>query len=120
MANKRDIKKYIRNTCGSLASEIILARAAFPQIDRKTVYEIIRNIAALQASSLAKVSVTFDKKRSSFVDAETYNKESRAFYKKAYDTLLDEFDKKIYEILKEMNAALPQEVRNTIKEVAAE
>ena len=37
MANKRDLKKYIRNTCGALAGEILLARAAFPAIERKTV-----------------------------------------------------------------------------------
>ena len=30
MANKRELKKFIRNTCGALAAEIVLARAAFP------------------------------------------------------------------------------------------
>ena len=61
MANKREIKKFIRNTCGALAAEMLLARAAFPEIDRKETYEIITDIATLQTSALAKVGVTFDK-----------------------------------------------------------
>ena len=120
MASKRDIKKYIRNTCGSLASEIVLARAAFPSIDRKAVYDVIRNIALLQTSSLAKVSVAFDKKRCSFGSEREYNKARHEFFKKAYDAVLCEFDNKVLDILKAMNAALPQEVRDAIKEVAAE
>lgn len=31
MATKRELKKFIRNTCGALAAEILLARAPSPQ-----------------------------------------------------------------------------------------
>lgn len=44
MANKRQLKKFVRNTCGALASEIILARAAFPEIARKEVHDIVSDI----------------------------------------------------------------------------
>lgn len=120
MANKRDLKKYIRNTCGSLAGEILLARAAFPVIDRKTVHDIINDIALLQGTSLAKVSVAFDKKERDFADPAEYRKARSAYYTKAYDSLICGFDDAVLEIVKKMNAALPAEVREAIKEAAAE
>lgn len=120
MANKRDLKKYIRNTCGSLAGEILLARAAFPVIDRKTVHDIINDIVVLQSSSLAKVSVAFDKKACDFADAAAYRKERHEYFAEAFGNLIGQFDDAVLEIVKKMNAALPAEVREAIKEAAAE
>lgn len=120
MATKRDLKKYVRNTCGSLAGEILLARAAFPVIDRKTVHDIINDIAVLQSASLAKVSVAFDKKERDFADPAQYRKARSEYYAKAYGSLVCDFDDAVLEIVKKMNAALPAEVREAIKEAAAE
>lgn len=120
MAKKRDLKKYIRNTCGSLAGEILLARAAFPIIERKTVHDIINDIAVLQSSTLAKVSVSFAKTPKEYLDKAAYRKERNQYYTKAYDSLIDEFDNGVLEIVKKMNAALPAEVRDAIKEAVAE
>lgn len=120
MANKRDLKKYIRNTCGSLAGEILLARAAFPVIERKTVHDIINDIAVLQGTTLSKVSVSFDKKARDFAEAGEYRKARSEYYAKAYGSLIGEFDDAVLGIVKKMNAALPAEVREAIKEAAAE
>lgn len=120
MANKRQLKKFVTNTCGALAAEIILARAAFPEIDRKAVYDIISKIAATQQETLAKASISFDKARRDFDNAAEYRKAHREYYNTAYTKLLDAFDAKINEILKEMNAALPENVRATLKVTAAE
>lgn len=120
MANKRNLKKFVRNTCGSLAAEIILARAAFPTIERKAVHDIINDIAVLQSTTLAKISVAFDKKAKAFDNTAQYRKERKAYFNKAYTSLLDEFNTSVLEIVKKMNAALPQEVRDTIKAAAAE
>lgn len=120
MAKKRDLKKYIRNTCGALAGEICFARCAFPVIDRKTVYDILVEIAALQGKTISKVSVSFAKTPSDYLEKEVYKKERTAYYAKAYKSLLDEFDASVLEIVKKMNAALPAEVREKIKEAIAE
>ncbi|MCH5222029.1 MAG: hypothetical protein J1F05_06895 [Muribaculaceae bacterium] len=120
MASKRDLKKFIRNTCGALASEIILAKVAFPVVDGKKVYDIVTKVAALQSSTISKVSVNFDKALRDFAEKAEYNKERRAYYRTAYDNLLSDFDKAVDEIIKEMNSALPEEVRQTLKEAAAE
>ena len=120
MANKRDLKKYIRNTCGALAGEILLARAAFPAIERKTVHDIINEIAILQGRTLSKVAVAYDNKSCRKLDAASYNNERRKYFAKAYDSLLEEFDASVLEVVKKMNAALPADVREAIKEAAAE
>ncbi len=120
MANKREIKKFIRNTCGALAAEMLLAHAAFPEIDRKETYEIITDIATLQTSALAKVGVTFDKTPDAFEDLHLYRKDRRRYFRAAFSKLMEEFDNSVLEIVKKMNAALPENVRQVLKEAAAE
>lgn len=120
MATKRQLKKFVRNTCGALAAEIIMARAAFPQIARKDVHDIIVEIASLQADTIGKVSIAFDKTPRDFENHSLYRKERRTYFNTAYTKLLDAFDAKVGEIVKKMNAALPQEVKDEIKKAAAE
>ena len=120
MATKRQLKKMVRNTCGALAAEIIFARAAFPQIDRKEVHDIIAEIAALQSDTLVKVGITFDKAPRDFEDGSLYKKARRDYFRKAFDSLMDSFDAGVEAVLKKMNAALPAEVRAQIKDAVAE
>lgn len=120
MATKRQLKKFVANTCGAMAAEIILARAAFPVIERKTVYDIISKIAALQNDTIKKVSLSFDKAPRDFANKSEYNKARRTYFATAYTKLLSYFDGAVADIVKEMNAALPAEVRETLKGVAAE
>lgn len=119
MANKRELKKFIRNSCGAAAAEMLLARAAFPSISRKDVYDVIQNLANLQGQSLRLVSIAYDKKAGAFADAKSYRADKAAYFKAAYNKLLSEFDGRLTEIVKQMNAALPEDVRQTLKEAAA-
>ena len=116
MANKRELKKFIRNTCGAVALDMVLARESFPQIDSKAVREVVLDAARLQTQTLRKVSVVFDRTPAQFDDLAAYHKARHAFYAEAYAKLLDEFDKELEEIVKKMNAALPEDVRKAIKE----
>lgn len=116
MANKRDLKKFIRNSCGALALDMVLARESFPQIDRKAVHEIVLDAARLQTATLRRVDVAFDRTPKDFESEQAYNKARSKYYKEAYTKLLDNFDAEIVEIVKKMNAALPEEVRKAIKE----
>ncbi len=120
MATKRQLKKFIRNACGCIAAEMILARAAFPQIERKKAYDVIRDAAALQTRTLSRVNIGFDKAPDAFESIHAYRKGRRAYYAEAYSHLLKEFDEGINAIVKEMNAALPEEVRTAIKEAVNE
>ncbi len=120
MASKRDLKKFVRNTCGALAAEIIFARAAFPSINRKEVHDIVTEIARLQGETLSKASISFDKSPREFESHAAYNKARSAYYNTAYTKLLDNFDEAVLAIVKNMNAALPADVKAEIKKVAAE
>lgn len=120
MATKRQLKKFVRNTCGALASEIILARVAFPSIERKQVHDIIAEIARLQGETLAKIGISFDKTPRDFADGSEYKKARRTYFNTAYTKLLHSFDASVGEMVKKMNAALPAEVREQIKKAAAE
>lgn len=118
MANKRNLKKYVRYACGALASEIRMAHALFPEIDRKSVYNILVEIAGLQTTTLAKANIAFpggaDKHEEG---SKARNRAARAvYYREAYGKLLEEFDTRIVEIVKDMNAALPEGVRMALKQ----
>ncbi len=111
MANKRELKKFVRNTCGALAAEILLARAAFPEIERKKVHDIVVDIAGLQSSTLAKVTIAYP-------GTAENNKQKSAYFRAAYKKLLADFQESVREIVAKMNAALPEGVRLKIKEAA--
>lgn len=121
MANKRNLKKYVRYACGALASEIRTAHALFPEIDRKNVYDILVEIAGLQTTTLAKANIAFpgaaDKNEE---DSKAKNRAARAvYYREAYGKLLDEFDARVVEIVKNMNAALPEGVKMALKQAVS-
>lgn len=120
MANKRDLKKFIRNTCGAMAAEIVLARAAFPEIPRKEVHDIVSDIARMQCTNLAKVSISFDKTPGDFDTIAEYHKAKRAYFNTAFNKLIDDFDGEVTEMVKRMNAALPEQVRSTIRKAVSE
>lgn len=115
MATKRDLKKFVRNTCGALAGEILLASAAFDQIDIEKVRDIVRRIAALQEDIISKVSIAFDKAPRDFDNRADYNKARAGYYSNAYTNLLNDFDEQVAEIVVAMNAALPEAVREELK-----
>lgn len=119
MANKRELKKFIRNTCGALALDMILAKESFKQIDRKAVHDVIVAAARLQGKTLRRVQFSFDRSPKSFDDYKSYKKARAEYYRQAYATLLADFNTEVGEIVKEMNAALPEEVRKAIKEAIA-
>lgn len=120
MANKRELKKFIRTSCGAAAVDMILAREAFPEIKRNDVYSIVAEAVSLQQNMLSRVGINFDRVPRDFENKAQYNKERNKYYRQAYGKLLDDFGKGLDELVKKMNEALPQEVRNKIKEALSE
>lgn len=120
MANKREFKKYVRSTCGALALDIIMAREAFPQVDRRLVQEIITDIAALQATALSRASVDFDRTARDFENRGAYLAARNAYYKNSFAHLIANFDESVIDLVKKMNSALPAEVRSSIKKIISE
>lgn len=112
MASKRQLKKRISYVCGELAAEILLAAHFSDKADRESINKIVGEIAALQIHARERVSVSFDKKPRDFAEGrDKYNKARRVYFKKAFASLRAEFGKKVLDIVKDMNAAIPAEDR---------
>ncbi len=117
MASKRQLKKFIRRSCGAFAAEILIARHTFNGISSEKVYDILRKLAQLQETTLSKANISYDHTPKGS-DAAEYRKAKRAYYHKAYSKLIEEHMEGLDGILKEMNAALPEDVKAILKEAA--
>jgi len=106
-ANKRLLKKEIHRICGALAGECVLAKIAIPGIDREKLNEIIYQLAELQESALRLVSVDFPQTPKSFASKKEYADARRAYYKASFAKLREHFNNRVQQILKEMNATVP-------------
>lgn len=115
MANKRQLKKRVRYACGDMAAELLIASHCLKGFDRADVVRIVNDIARLQETTLANISFAFDKNNAAFDTPQAYRKARHAYFKAAYKKLCDEFEAQMAAIVKEMNAAMPQAVKDANK-----
>lgn len=111
MTNKRQLKKYIHRACGDMAAELLVARALWDGFKDQEVNAIVNDIAELQVKALEDCTFAFDKARRDYDNIAAYNKARAEYNKKAYGTLLRKFHESMAEIVKKMNAAMPENVR---------
>ena len=107
MANKRQIKKAIRNACGDIAGECIFAESAFGENKLEEWDSIIIDTALLQQEALNRVNNQFGKKVKDFANRKEYNKARRAFFKEREKELSDYFRTEVENIAKRKNALMP-------------
>lgn len=107
MANKRILKKQIRNACGALASECIFAMEYIPQVDTDAFAALIARIAALQETSLSNATFDYDKTRADFDSKAAFNHARSVYNRSAFNSLKSHFNNQVEEIVKEMNTLLP-------------
>lgn len=115
MGNKREIKKAVRYACGDVAAECILARDYIDGIDYDAMNAIICDIADLQVDTLACCTFSFDKTERDFENGAQYRKALHNYRRAAFDKINRDFDASLREIVKRMNALLPQEVKDANK-----
>ena len=117
MANKRDLKKYIKIVCGDIVGECIFAKLYFDGADAEKMDNIIVRTAILQTTTIDKVSVSFDKNLKSFDgDAKAYKKAHKAYFKECYKQLHEQLNDEVNAIVAEMNRAISQEQKNANKD----
>lgn len=112
MATKRDLKKAIKATCDDLASQIFMARHLIPGVNCQQMEEAMIRVAALKDDSLQKINISFDKCAKSFGNTGEYKKAREAYFHKAYNKLISEFNAGLDEIVELMNKALPSAPAN--------
>lgn len=118
MANKRDLKKQVKKICGNMATECLIAAQYVKGVEPKKMYAIVNKLAELQSHALTNISFDFDKVPSEFASMQEYRKAKESYFKQAYTAFREKFNGRIQEIVKEMNAALPQEVKDANKAAA--
>lgn len=118
--NKRLLKKEIRTICGALAGECVIAKITIPGINPESLNKIIYELAELQENALRRVSVSFPQTPSGFESAKAYKEAKSKYFKAAFASLKDEFNKHIENIVKEMNDALPAEQKEANKKALNE
>lgn len=107
MANKRNLKKQVKYLCGDMASECILAIELAPNVNKEKMEDAIQQIAKLQFSTIGHATFSFDKSPRDFSSAKEYRHARKDYFKKAYSSIIKEFNTKVDDIIKMMNSALP-------------
>lgn len=120
MANKRNIKKHIHYVCGELALTCIITRDCFEGVDRSKLNDLLLKIAALQSNAVKRLNFSYEKTKKDFPNPADYNKAKNAYEKKAYKSFNSEFNAKIADIVKELNAQLTPKQRELNKKALAE
>ena len=115
MSTKKQIKKNVRRVCGDLAAEILIASKVLKGFDEKDVAKIINEIAALQEKTVCNATFSFDKAPHDFENRADYNKARRAYFHAAYKKLEEDFRNSVLAIVKDMNAAMPADVKEANK-----
>lgn len=116
MANKRDLKKQIKLTCGDIVGECVFAKLYFDGVDQDKMDEIIVRTACLQTSAIDKVTVWYDKTLKSFDNnVKKYRKARNNYFKSCYNAIKTELSEAVSEIVTEMNSALSQEQKDANK-----
>lgn len=108
MANLRNFKNNIREICGDLAADTLIAATIYGnQIDTARLNDILNELAALQEDTIALTKLSFDRSESAFENRGEYRKERRKYYKMAFAKLEKEFLDRAIEISKQIAGAIP-------------
>ena len=113
MSSKRKLKKRITTICGDLAADMLLA-SHFENVDYEKVRKVVTDIASLQQETLSHATFAYDKAAKDFESRGAYNRARSKYNAAAYRRLNEDFTKRATEIVKEMNLAIPADVREAV------
>lgn len=108
MANKRTIKKRIQAICCDIATECAITATYITGSDEARLADTIVKSAALFSDSMKRLSVSFDRMPKDYANKAEYNKARRAYFHKVYKSFNADFDKKVMEILHDLNSSIPK------------
>ena len=115
MSNIRNFKKNIYTICGDIAADALLAAYIFPkEVKKEAIDNIINELAALQEDTVALAAISFDRNEKSFENRAEYRKARHQYFKTAFNKLEKEFLDRAMEIVKQLNDAVPHDVRKVI------
>lgn len=103
MASKRDLKKQIRYVCSETALTLLFSKSIVKENQQADVDKLIVEVAKLQRLGLEHLNFIFDKQPKDFANRAEYRKALKAYNHKAYTSFINEFNKRLKEILEELS-----------------
>lgn len=120
MANKREFKKFVEAVGASTCNEMMDAFYSVEGIDKDAVSKAIEKVLAATAAARSNSNVFFDKGSKAFHDRKAYAKAKQEFFDKLFKRINADFTNELDEALKIFNGAIPQNVKDQNKALAAD
>lgn len=118
MENKREFKKYVEALGGSLVEEMMSTYYNEEGIDKARIENAIGKVLGAIGAAKSHANIFFDRGAKSFEDAQAYSKAKREFFRSLFKKINSDFSAEIDAAIKEFNAALPESVKASQKEIA--
>lgn len=120
MANKREIKKYAEALGASICESMMVAYYNVDNINKESVEEAIAKVLGAVGAAKCNANKFFGKGSKEFADKKEYLEAKRAFFKELFAKVITDYNAEIDAAMKIFNGAIPESVKATNKELAAE
>lgn len=106
ITNKRQIKKYINRVCEDVAQEVLPTAVYAKAITNEEAENILTELSYLQSKSLSRLNISFDKAAETFDKVQSFKTAKTAYYRQAYNKLIDDFNNEVKKLLSPLNKAI--------------
>lgn len=120
MANKREFKKYVEAVGASACDGMMEVYYTVGSAEKDIIAKAVEKVLCATAAATANANVFFDKGAKAFTDRKEYGKAKSDFFKKLFTKINADFTKELDEALKIFNGAIPQNVKDQNKVIAAQ
>lgn len=118
--NKRDFKKYADALGASVVEEMIYYYYNVEGVDKDKIAKAMEKVLGAVGKAKNNANVFFDRGARSFESLQAYSKAKRTFFRQLFKKIENEFDAEVNEGVKLFNEAIPEQVRQQNKALAAE
>ncbi len=119
MANKREFKKYVEAVGASACDGMMDVYYTVSSAEKEAIAKAIEKVLGATAAARANANVFFDKGAKAFPTRKEYGKAKKEFFSKLFEKINSDFTKELDDALKVFNAAIPQNVKDQNKSMAA-
>lgn len=104
--NKRQLKKYINRVCDDVAQEVLPTAVMAKAITNEEAENILTDLSRIQSKALSRISIAFDKGADSFESIKAFQSAKAAYYRQAYNQLVDDFTEEVKKLIAPVNKAI--------------
>lgn len=106
LTNKRQIKQFINRVCDEVAQEILPTAVCAKAITNEEAENILTELSRIQTKALSRLNISFDKAPDAFEKIQAYKSSKTAYYRQAYNKLIDEFKNEVQNLISPVNKAI--------------